>query len=308
MSLPPRQRHDGAGGVLVRGRDVDQARRPGGVGRSGAYAFFVHRHRVDGQPGGHEGLGRAPVGRVFHPDGVAVVGQQAGAQLQRLLGAAGDDDLVGIELHAAEHAQVVGDGPAQRGVAARGVVVQHVRVGHAPVLVLQPLPERERKRAEVGDARGEGLDLQFGGAKALGEGQAALRQPARRGGRSTSDAAGTGRGAGHRVVDIGAAADPAEQVALDAELVDRRHHGVAREVQVLRQVAAGRQAFAGAELALQHGAAQCFVELAVQGQGVVRAQSVHLAEQEFGEHGQSGAGPVDHDDGQVALLSGFKWP
>jgi hypothetical protein len=39
-----------------------------------------------------------------------MVGQQAGAEFQRLLGAGGDEDLVGMELHAAEHAQIVGHG------------------------------------------------------------------------------------------------------------------------------------------------------------------------------------------------------
>ena len=61
-------------------------------------------------------------------------------------------------------------------------------------------------------------------------------------------------------------------------------HGVAREREVFGQVAAGGQALAGAELAVEHGAAQRFVELAVQRQRVLGAQAVHFGEQEFGQH------------------------
>jgi len=126
-----------------------------------SHALLIDGHRVQAQTGGHEGFDGAPVGRVFQPHGVLLVGQQLGAQLQRLLRAAGDDDLGVVQRHAAKHAQVICHGAAQRRIAAGAAVVQHVGVGHAPVLVLQSLPQRHRKGAEIGNAGGERLYLQL---------------------------------------------------------------------------------------------------------------------------------------------------
>ncbi|MCY1369639.1 hypothetical protein D9M69_566900 [compost metagenome] len=154
------------------------------------------------------------------------------------------------------------------------------------MLVLQPLPQRDGKGTEVDHAGGEGLHLELGGAKGARERDAARGQaPGLQGGGLAAVAcAPAGRGAWHVVVHVGAAAHATGQVAFDAELVDRGHHGVAREREVFGQVAAGGQAFTSAELAVEHGAAQRLVELAVQGQRVLRAQSVHFGEQEFGQH------------------------
>ena len=306
------QRHDGPAGVLVRWRDVHQPGRVAVVVGPGGDAFAIHRHRVHGQAGGHEGFDRAPVGGVFDPHGVAVVGQQLGAQLQRLLGAAGDDDLVGVELHAAEHAHVVGHGAAQRAVAAAVVVVEHVGAGVPPVLVLQPLPQRHRKGAEIGRTGGEGLYLQLAGIEAVRQRLASCRQATGAVGQVARQAGGRLCGGPlwhgpsalahrgwrcaqrlHAVGHKGAAAHMTDEVALDRELADGGHHGVARHAQVLRQVAAGGQTLARTQLAVEHGAAQRLVQLAVQRQGGLAGlgggvQSGHLGQQQFRQHGSAG--------------------
>ena len=89
------------------------------------------------------------------------------------------------------------------------------------------------------------------------------------------------RGARHVVVDVGATAHPAGQVAFDGELVDGGHHRVARQVQILGEFAAGGELVSGMELALQHCPAQGFIQLAVQRHLPFAAELVHFTEDEF---------------------------
>ena len=171
-----------------------------------------------------ERLGRAPIGRILHPHRVLVVGQQLYAQVQGLLRAVGDDDLIGVDLGAAKNPQVVGHRTAQRTVAATGAVVQHVRVAHLPVFGLQPLPQFRWKCTEVTRSRCEWLHFQLFGAIAGGNHLATTRQ--------AHPVAGAGRWFAVRagldpLLDEGAAADAAVQITLDGELFHGRDHGVA---------------------------------------------------------------------------------
>ncbi len=227
------------------------------------------------QAGGHEGLDCAPIRWVFQPHGVMRVGQQLGAQTQRLLGAARHNDLFYIHRHAARDTQIVGDGAAQRPITPRAAVVQHIGVGHAPVFVLQALPQRHRESAEVSQARGKGLHLQISSTKSVAQCVAALRQllklrRCRSGARRV------------HVRQVGvhkrATADPADQVALHRQLVQRRHHRVARQAKVVHQLTAGRQSFACVQFAAEQGAAHGLVQQAVQGPGVVWLEPLNLAE------------------------------
>ena len=84
--------------VLVRRGEVNQPGRKVRVGSVRPHAFFVHRHRLQGQAGGHEGLDRAPVGRVFHPHRIALVGQQAGFFFGGGIGGRFEAGQAGVEL------------------------------------------------------------------------------------------------------------------------------------------------------------------------------------------------------------------
>ncbi|MCY1532846.1 hypothetical protein D9M68_681410 [compost metagenome] len=137
---PPRQAHHGAERVLVRGRGKEKARRvlqPCGVGRD---AFVIHRHRdhVDARVG--QQAARAPVAGIFHPCLVARVGQQARDQVDGLVDAGGQDDLLGLAAHRARQPQVLGQHAPQRHIAAVVGIGQQLGARIAPVLVQQPGP------------------------------------------------------------------------------------------------------------------------------------------------------------------------
>ena len=164
-----------------------------------------------------------------------MIRQQVRAQLHRLLCAAGDDDLLDLQRHTAKDTQVVGHGTAQRCVAPGVVVVEHIGVGHAPVLVLQALPERYGKGVEVRNTGRERLNFELAGAKRGGQRLPATREFGTLVFARQLPASGR---FGNAVLNKGAAADTADQIAFHRQLAQRRHHRVARQVQVLRQVAA----------------------------------------------------------------------
>ena len=59
------------------------------------------------------------------------------------------------------------------------------------------------------------------------------------------------RGAGNIVIDIGAASHPADEVALDTELVQRRHYGIAGQAEIVGQLPAGWKAVASTQFAVE---------------------------------------------------------
>ena len=219
------QRHHCTGWILVRGCGVDQAGRCLFVDRVRCQTEFVHGNRMGGKPRRHEGLDGSPVGGVFHPHRVFVIGQQLCAEFQRLLCATGDDDLFYVQSNAAKDPQIVSHGTAQRCVATAVAVVQHFRIGHAPVLVLQALPERDRKRTEIGQAWCEWLNLQLRCTKGARQCGAPVGEVWQMGVSQTGTMARSGLG--QVVVDVRATADAAYQITFDSELVECGHHRVA---------------------------------------------------------------------------------
>jgi hypothetical protein len=81
-----------------------------------------------------------------------------------------------------------------------------------------------------------------------------------------------------RVIDEGAAADPARDQRHLLELPQRLAHGAARRAEVLGQVALGRQAFAVRVRALENG----FVQL-----GSNRRRAARRGPRQFGIHRQA---------------------
>ena len=91
--------------------------------RLGVEPVVVARDRHDGRAGELERLQRREVGRLLHEHGVARLEQHGRDQRQRLLGAARDQQLVGVRRQAAR-GQPGGDRGAQRRVALGRRVLQ----------------------------------------------------------------------------------------------------------------------------------------------------------------------------------------
>jgi hypothetical protein len=120
------------GGVPLRGQPAPGPRRP---------PRAVQRPHARGVHLQH--LVKAPVAGLLDPHRVARVDQHAQRHVDGLVHAFGHEDLVGLAAHRARHAQVFGDGRAQRGVAAAGARRSAVR---APA----PATAGERMRLNCG--------------------------------------------------------------------------------------------------------------------------------------------------------------
>ena len=154
---PPPERERDTGGVLVRGRDVNQARRTGGGQRRQRgvkEAMLVHRQRLDAGTGGGEDGTRGRIARLLDSGNVARIETDAGEEIERLLGAGGDDDLVGGTAQAARADEETGQRLPQRPVAGRVAILPQLVGGGraAPAAGEQPTPARVRKGLPVGHA------------------------------------------------------------------------------------------------------------------------------------------------------------
>ncbi len=111
---PARQAHHHAERILVGRRGKDKARRVLQRGRVRGQALAIHRHGDGLDAGAVEQAARAPIARVFHPGLVADVTQQPGDQVDGLVDAGGQDDLLGLAAHRTHQPQVFGHHAAQR--------------------------------------------------------------------------------------------------------------------------------------------------------------------------------------------------
>ena len=120
-----------------------------------------HRHRQELGPVGPEDPHRPRVGGLLDGHEVARIQQRARHQIEALLGAVHDQDLLGAHLEA-EAEQVTGQVLAERRVAARGVVLQELPPFVADHAV-EHAPERVGgEEARVGHPAGEGDDARHG--------------------------------------------------------------------------------------------------------------------------------------------------
>ncbi len=207
---------------------------------------------------GGQHVARPPVARILHPRHVADVGEHARTQVERLVRAVQDQDLLRAARHHAGHAQVFGKHQLQRSVAAIAVLRQ-VTLLEPHLLGDQLAPGGE---GEVDDIREAGHE----GARLHSARQRIGSDPAASSGQALAACADHPPrfllrcGGGYRVGDEGARAHPAVQVALDDELVVHPHHGVPPQREIRRQGAGGRQRGAGGEPARDDGLADGEVE------------------------------------------------
>src|SRR5262245_55712767 len=83
-----------------------------------SYSFAIHRYRHDSGAGGSENIRCSGVARVFHPDRIAGVQQQPCDQIERLLRARGDQDLIRIAADSARATDIFRNRLAQWRVSA----------------------------------------------------------------------------------------------------------------------------------------------------------------------------------------------
>ena len=111
---PPREAHHHPERILVRRRDQHQLRRLGEIGGRWRDPFVVDRDRPRRQPRHVQHAAHAPVARILGPDCIARVGQQPHREVDRLVDAGRDHDLLRRAAHRARRAQVVGQRLAQQ--------------------------------------------------------------------------------------------------------------------------------------------------------------------------------------------------
>ena len=218
-------------------------------------AFAVDGNRHEREPRRLQHAARAPIARLLDPRAVADIGQQAHREIDRLVDARSDDDLVRRAIHRARDAQIVRQRAPQRPVAAAGRIGQQIGIGLFPEPRLQAAPRSRRKFGDIGHAGHERAPL-------FGE----TRPPARSGARprferSLSRACrlpGPDRLVRHaaagflrvhrgcvrpRVGDISAAARGRDHIALGGQLVVDVQHRIARDIRDLRRACASSAAW-----------------------------------------------------------------
>ena len=103
----------------------------------------------------NEGRAGAVIAGLLHPHGVAVVDEDPRQQVERRLRAVGDDDLLGLALHAARRRQIAGDRLAQRRISLDVIGAEQVVMGELGAAAEQARPGVEREIVGVGHARME---------------------------------------------------------------------------------------------------------------------------------------------------------
>ncbi|OIQ75168.1 hypothetical protein GALL_431680 [mine drainage metagenome] len=220
-----------------------------------------------------------------------MVGEQARGQVDGLLRPRGNEHLLGRDPHRTRQAEILRHRHAQRHIAALLSVVEQIAVEAAPVFGLQLLPELDGELGELDRPRGEGLYLIVRRPRLRGEQRPTLRQFTRglrrrpRSGFASARGRAQGAEVGQGVRHEGAAALLRGQVALGGELVDGRHDGVARQVQIARQITRRRQLHPGGHAPGKDGRTQRQIEPAVQRRHGCRlaVHALQFGEQKFGQ-------------------------
>ncbi|MNM61787.1 hypothetical protein D3C81_730950 [compost metagenome] len=261
QGVAARHAHGHAERELVCGRDIDQPRAVGNL--FGHQAILVHGDTRHARA--HAGEHGACNGIAGFLDSNRIARFQQGVrqQVQRLLRAAGDDDLFWRAMDAAAEGRMAGDGRAQgwqaghRRIAAARLAILAQRVQHAGApFVLREVRRRgppadkriARRHFLAGPAQGRGRGFPAGNARGAGQrraGMAALRRGVRR-------------------LHETAHADLTCQQLFITELVIDVGYRLARQPQLAGQQARGRQLLAIGQPARADGLAELAVQLSAQ--------------------------------------------
>jgi hypothetical protein len=243
----------GVGGHAPAGGDVDALVIDGNGNGAAAGAE---------QKGADEG-----VAGLFEPGGVAGVEQDAGGDVESLLGTGDDHDLGGIAADGAGGAEVGADSFA-KGLEAEGVeVVGGVDAQGSAMAGEEFGPEVEGKVVERGLMNAEGSPAMTPGIGVVGGELHGAAGGAAGAGRFFCGAADGGGRMREGGGDKGAGADAAFEVALGEELRIGIEDGKAGDGEFGGEGAAGGNLLAGGEIAAKDGVAEACVDLAMEGGG-----------------------------------------
>ena len=265
---PPFERQRGTERRLPPGRHVREPR----IGRERAARRHVDAVRIDG----HGGNARAR--RFEHEPRALIAGvePQTRGQIDHLLRAADDRNVIRRAGDAARQTHMLRDHFAQRTVALRFAVGEHRAVRQPRAARRDTRPQREREELQIGLTRTKCARRK----RAAFDGERAARQQAAaRGQRDAFVAArvhflacmprGIGHGCGFEAPvrqfarNETAAPDRAGQIAFRRELREHAQHGAARHAMTRGEVARRGQARARAEPPFENGRTQFAVEPAL---------------------------------------------
>ena len=239
---------------LVGGREVDGLRPGGALDPPGdVETVRVYRHGDEPGPGVAKCGGGARVARILEPDRITRSHEQARQEIEGLLDAGDDDDLIDGAPHTARAAEVGRDGLPERRVAAD--------VAQAEQRARRPSQAASRDAGpeldwELVQRRLEGME------RAEGRGRGDTREWQRTAG---AWARRLPEVLGDLVADPGPRADSARHVALGLELLEDGDDGAARDTVLPREVTGGGQSRAAPEPPLEDRGAERLVQPLGQG-------------------------------------------
>ena len=252
------QAHRHAGRVLVAGSDVDEAA-AAEVGLPWSRAFGVETHGDDARARRLEDRVGALVAGVLHEDLVGGVDEEARGEVQALLHAGDDHDLLGGAVDAARCVRVLGDSLAEWQISCSLAAEQIAGGGGAEPARRELRPQRGGEKIERGKVGAEGvvlrLDGEQEGADAVSErGEMWTRLGA--GAILFSELLGGEQMLRKNLRDVGAGAAASFKIALGQQLVERSKDGSTRKLILAGKFAAGRKLRAGFDAAVENLRAQ----------------------------------------------------
>ena len=188
--------------------------------RAHVEALRVDGDRTKRDAGRRQRPARHRVAGILDPDLVARRKQHPYRNVDRMLGARGDDDLLRARAHAARGAEIIADGAAQLRQSARVRIAAVDRIEAAKHLLGEPAPDLDGARVDEHARIGERAVFVFDGDGAEhGEG-ARLRRKRRRRARGLASPRPQPLDRFRQVgADVGAGADAAGQIAFGEKLL-----------------------------------------------------------------------------------------
>ena len=266
--------HDPAERPLAGGCHEDEPRRR--HWRLQIPALGVDPQRCRLPAGRQEGVVRAKIAGLLHPEVIAFVHQQAADQVEAGLRTADDDDLLRRATNTPRGGEIVGDGLLQPRMAGDEMVAEQVlpRVPGVPGDQSRPGGERELRDLRIARMKGD-----HAGGRAIA--WLGRHQPAA-GGECRRRHAGALAALPDRITrqggDPGAGADAGVQIAFGEQRVIGRDHGVAADTQLVGQRPGRRQPGVGLEPPGHDVVAQRVVELAVHRHAGSAVEHQHVEE------------------------------
>src|SRR5258707_6546103 len=139
---------------LAGGGYIDEARRwQLGIGKAPAVTADADRHQL--AAAAEKRAAGAEISRLFHPDAVALVNQDARSEVERRLRAGHNDHLLGPAIDASCNAEIFGDSLAQLRMSGIVDIAENVFAATPGVAGEKPCPRGEGKGLALRETRME---------------------------------------------------------------------------------------------------------------------------------------------------------